>query len=238
MSARKISPSHPASGGKKTDELVFLFDVDNTLFDNDRMQNDLFEHIGREFGAKARKRYLEIYEELRSELGYADYLGALERYRIEKLRDPRFLNVSNWLIEYPFGKRVYPGALDVVKQSRRWGKSVILSDGDAVFQPRKVACSGLWKAFAGNVLIFIHKEQELDFVEDFCPAQHYVMFDDKLRLLEAIKDTWKDRVTTVFVKQGHYALDKKEVAKYRPADLSIERIADVLKMKRSAFLGA
>lgn len=238
MSARKSSLSHAVSGGRKTDELVFLFDVDNTLFDNDRMQNDLFDHIGREFGAKARKRYLEIYEQLRSELGYADYLGALERYRLEKLRDPRFLNVSNWLIEYPFPKRVYPGALEVVKQSRRWGKAMILSDGDAVFQPRKVAQSGLWKAFAGNVLIFIHKEQELDFVEGFCPAKHYVMFDDKLRLLEAIKDYWKDRVTTVFVKQGHYALDKKAVAKYRPADLSIARIADFLKMKGSAFLGA
>jgi len=238
MSAKRVSQSRTAGSRRKPAELVFLFDVDNTLLDNDRTQNDLFEHIGRNFGPDARKRYLEIFEELRTELGYADYLGALERYRLEKLRDPRFLNVSNWLIDYPFPKRVYPGALEVVKQCRRWGKAVILSDGDAVFQPRKVARSGLWKAFSGNVLIFIHKEQELECVEQFYPAKHYVMVDDKLRLLEAIKDIWKDRVTTVFVKQGHYALNKKDVAKYRPADISLRRIADLLKMERSAFLGA
>jgi hypothetical protein len=239
MSTRKALQSDAKRARRRAEhELVFLFDVDNTLLDNDRMQNDLFGHIGRNFGAEARKRYLEIFEELRTELGYADYLGALERYRLEKLRDPRFLNVSNWLIEYPFARRLYPGALDVVQQCRRWGKAVILSDGDAVFQPRKVACSGLWKAFSGNVLIFIHKEQELECVERFYPAKHYVMVDDKLRLLETIKGIWKDRVTTVFVKQGHYALNKKEVAKYRPADLMIRRIADLLKMQRSAFLGA
>ena len=239
MSVQKASQSRGGGSRRKSAaEVVFLFDVDNTLFDNDRMQDDLFGHIGREFGPQARKRYLEIFEELRTELGYADYLGALERYRLEKLRDPRFLNVSNWLIDYPFSKRVYPRALEVVKQFRRWGTAAILSDGDAVFQPRKVNRAGLWKAFSGNVLIFIHKEQELACVEQFYPAKHYVMFDDKLRLLEAIKDIWKDRVTTVFVKQGHYALNKKDVAKYRPADLTIQRIADLLKMKRSAFLGA
>jgi len=240
MTARQASKvrSRGRAAAPKKHDLVFLFDVDNTLLDNDRTQNDLFGHIGRKFGKKARERYLEIFEELRSELGYADYLGALERYRLEKLRDPRFLSVSNWLIDYPFPKRLYPGALEVVKQSRRWGKVVILSDGDAVFQPRKVQRSRLWKAFAGNVLIFIHKEQELDCVERFYPARHYVMVDDKLRLLQAIKDIWKDRVTTIFVRQGHYARDKRAIAQYPPADLSIHRIADLLELKRSAFLGA
>ena len=152
-------------------DLVFLFDVDNTLLDNDRLQSDLFRHIAREFGTEARKRYLAIFEELRSELGYADYLGALERYRLENLHDPRFLHVANWLVEYPFAARLYPGALDVVKHVKRWGKVAILSDGDAVFQPRKVERSGLWKAFGGNVLIFIHKEQELECVEQLYPAQ-------------------------------------------------------------------
>ncbi len=188
------------------------------------------------FGATARQRYLEIYEELRTELGYADYLGALERYRLEEMHDPHFLNVSNWLIEYPFAKRVFPGAIDVVEQCRRWGKAAILSDGDAVFQPRKVDQSGLWRAFGGNVLIFIHKERELDWVEKFYPAKHYVMFDDKLRLLEAIKEIWKDRVTTVFVQQGHYAADKAANAKYSPADHSVKRIADILHMKKADFL--
>lgn len=230
------STHRPPHRGK--DELVFLFDVDNTLLDNDRMQNDLFSHIEDEFGAKARKRYLAIFEELRQELGYADYLGAIERYRLEKMYDPRFLHVSNWLVEYPFAARVYPGALDVVKRCKRMGRVAILSDGDAVFQPRKVERSGLWKAFGGNVLIFIHKEQELKFVESFYPAEHYVMIDDKLRILQAIKDVWKDSVTTVFPKQGHYALDKKANAQYRPADLSIARIADLQKMKRNDFLPA
>ena len=240
MSAKQAARSHGKSTLSRAPEreLVFLFDVDNTLFDNDRTSGDLFNHIGRNFGAAARKRYLEIYEELRKELGYADYLGALERYRLEKMHDPRFLSVSNWLIDYPFPKRVYPGALEVVDQCRRWGQAAILSDGDAVFQPRKVGKSGLWDAFGGNVLIFIHKERELDWVERFYPAKHYVMIDDKLRLLQAIKDIWKDRVTTVFVKQGHYAEDKKAIAKYSPADHSIRRIADMLHMKKADFVPA
>jgi len=234
MSTSKASKSRAparAAAPRRMKDLVFLFDVDNTLLDNDRLQSDLFRHIAREFGGEARKRYLDIFEELRSELGYADYLGALQRYRQEKLRDPRFLHVANWLIEYPFPARLYPKALDVIKHVKRWGKVAILSDGDAVFQPRKVERSGLWKAVGGNVLIFIHKEQELQCVEQLYPAQRYVMIDDKLRLLQAIKDMWKDRVTTVFVRQGHYARDKKASAEYRPADVSIRRIADLLDIE-------
>jgi FMN phosphatase YigB (HAD superfamily) len=235
MTAKK-APSKSKKPVASAPELVFLFDVDNTLFDNDRMSSDLFGHIGRAFGTEARTRYLEIYEELRKELGYADYLGAIERYRLEKMHDPRFLSVSNWLIDYAFPRRVFPGAHDVVDQCRRWGKAAILSDGDAVFQPRKVERSGLWKAFSGNVLIFVHKERELDWVEHFYPAKHYVMVDDKLRLLQAIKDIWQERVTTVFVQQGHYAADKKALAQYRPADYTVKRIADILHMKKSDFL--
>ena len=241
MSARNAAKSKApvratARSGRK--DLVFLFDVDNTLLDNDRMQNDLFRHIQREFGKQARDRYLVIFEQLRSELGYADYLGALERYRIENLHDPRLLRVANWLVDYPFSARLYPGALDVIKHVKRWGQVAILSDGDAVFQPRKVERSGLWKAFGGRVLIFIHKEQELAAVERFFPAKHYVMVDDKLRLLQAIKDVWQHRVTTVFPRQGHYARDKKSNAKYRAADISIGCIGDLLDMKRTDFPGA
>lgn len=228
---------HPRAARGETKDLVFLFDVDNTLLDNDRLQNDLFRHIQSEFGKHALNRYLAIFEELRTELGYADYLGALERYRLERLHDPRLLHTANWLVEYPFAARLYPGALDVVKRCKRWGQVAILSDGDAVFQPRKVSRSGLWKAFSGHVLIFIHKEQELASVKRFYPARHYVMVDDKLRLLQAIKDVWKDRVTTVFVKQGHYARDKKSIEMYRPADISIRHIRDLLDMKRTAFIG-
>ena len=219
-------------------DLVFLFDVDNTLLDNDRLQNDLFRHLARKFGAKARSRYEAIFEELRAELGYADYLGALERYRLEKLHDLRLLCVSNWLVDYPFTARLYPGALDVIQRLKRWGRVAILSDGDAVFQPRKIEGAGLWKALDGHVLIFIHKEKELACVERFYPARHYVMVDDKLRILQAIKSTWKNRVTTVFPRQGHYAKDKKALAEYRPADISIRRIADLLELERSAFLTA
>jgi hypothetical protein len=239
MSAKKAVKSKTAgraARGKSVKELVFLFDVDNTLLDNDRLQSDLFRHIERDFGHDARTRYLEIFEELRSQLGYADYLGALERYRQEKLHDPRFLRMANWLIDYPFPARLYPGVFDVIKRARSWGQVAILSDGDAVFQPRKVEGSGLWRAVGGNVLIFIHKEQELDCVEKFYPARHYVMVDDKVRLLEAIKDIWKDRVTTVFVRQGHYAKDKKSVAQYRPADISIRRIADLLDIELRSWV--
>ncbi len=240
MTAKQATPwaSSRRGAANRVHDLVFLFDVDNTLLDNDRLQDDLFRHIGEEFGAKARRRYLAIFEELRSQLGYADYLGALERYRLEKMHDPRLLHVANWLVEYPFARRLYPGALDVIKRVKRWGQVAILSDGDAVFQPRKVAKSGLWSAFGDHVLIFIHKEKELDAVERFYPARHYVMVDDKLRILQAIKDIWKDRVTTVFPRQGHYARDKKAIADYRPADISIRGIGDLLNFKRTAFLSA
>jgi FMN phosphatase YigB (HAD superfamily) len=217
-------------------ELVFLFDVDNTLLDNDRVQNDLWNHIEREHGRRARERYLEIFEQLRSKLGYTDYLGALERYRLEDLHDPRLLRMSSWMVDYPFAKRLYPSALEVVKRTRRWGRTVVLSDGDAVFQPRKVERSGLWKAFGGHVLIYVHKEKALEDVERMYPARHYVMIDDKLRILDAIKKKWKGRVTTVFPKQGHYAHDEKTLAAYPPADISIARIGDLLKHQRSAFV--
>ncbi len=244
MSAKKAAKTKPtkkkglllAGARKPMRDLVFLFDVDNTLLDNDRFQSDLFRHIEREFGQDARRRYLEIFEELRNQLGYADYLGALERYRQEKLRDPRFLHMANWVIEYPFSQRLYPGSIEVIKRARKWGHVAILSDGDAVFQPRKVDRSGLWKAVGGNVLIFIHKEQELETVEQLYPARRYVMVDDKLRLLESIKDIWKDRVTTVFVQQGHYARDKKAIAQYRPADISIRRIADLLDIELRSWV--
>jgi FMN phosphatase YigB (HAD superfamily) len=218
-------------------DLVFLFDVDNTLLNNDRVQGDLFRHLARKFGPKARDRYVAIFEELRTELGYADYLGALERYRLENLHDPRLLQMANWLVDYPFGTCLYPGALEVIQRCKRWGRVAILSDGDAVFQPRKVERSGLWKAFGGHVLIFVHKENELRSVEKFYPAKHYVMVDDKVRILQAIKDIWKERVTTVFPKQGHYARDKASIAKYRPADISIRRVGDLLDFKRTSFLG-
>jgi FMN phosphatase YigB (HAD superfamily) len=219
-------------------EVVFLFDVDNTLLNNDQVLEDLLLHIESEFGAARRDRYLAIFEQLRAELGYADYLGALQRYRLEATCDPRLLMMSSFLLDYPFANRLYPGSLDVLEHLRQWGPTVILSDGDVVFQPRKVQRSGLWEAVEGRVLIYIHKEQMLDDVERRYPARHYVMVDDKLRILAAMKKIQRDRLTTVFPRQGHYALDAEIIAAYPPADITVERIGDLVDYGLPALLGA
>jgi FMN phosphatase YigB (HAD superfamily) len=216
--------------------LVFLVDVDNTLLDNDQIQNDLREHLEREFGAACRERYWRILEALFEELGYRDYLGALQRYRIEHPTDIRLLGMSSYLVDYPFADRLYTGALDVLNRLRSWGQTVILSDGDVVFQPRKVERSGINEAVGGNVLIYIHKEEALDDVERRYPALHYVMVDDKLRILAATKRAWGDRVTTVFPRQGKFANDPKVLAAYPPADVTVERIGELLSYKLSDLL--
>src|SRR6185312_11603678 len=205
--------------------VTFLIDVDNTLLDNDAVQADLREQLEADFGTASRDRYWSIFEQLRSELGYADYLGALQRFRFSAeqdptMNDPRFLGMSSFLVDYPFAERLYPGALQVIEHLHQWGPVVILSDGDVVFQPRKVQRSGLWDAVDGNALIYVHKEQELDDVEQRFPAEHYVMVDDKLRILTAMKKIWGERLTTVFPRQGHYALDLKVIANYPPADIT------------------
>ncbi len=220
-----------------TDEVVFLLDVDNTLLDNDAIEADLRRHLEEAFGVERQARYWEIFEALRADLGYADYLGALQRYRVEHLRDPRLLEISLFLVDYPFASRLYPGALAVVERLRTWGPTAILSDGDVVFQPRKIDRSGLWQAVRGHVLIYIHKEQMLDDVEQRYPARHYVMVDDKLRILAESKQFWGDRLTTVFPRQGHYAHDPKILATYPPADISVERIGDLVNVDRAALLG-
>jgi FMN phosphatase YigB (HAD superfamily) len=216
-------------------DLVVLFDVDNTLLDNDRIQRDLSDHLAAEYGQVARDRYWALFEDQRLALGYADYLGALQRYRLEVLHNPKVLRIANWLADYPFAERLYPGALDAVRHVAGWAQVAILSDGDAAFQPRKVARSGLWHSFADHVLIYVHKELVLDDVERHYPARHYVMIDDKLRILTAMKQQWGDRVTTVFARQGHYAFDPEELRKYPPADLSIDAIGDLVAFERGHF---
>jgi FMN phosphatase YigB (HAD superfamily) len=215
--------------------VVFLFDVDNTLIDNDHVQADLREHLEQTYGVAARDRYWEILEKLRDDLGYVDYLGALERFRIETIHRPDVLRMSSWLVDYPFADRLYPGALEAVKHVQQWGTAVILSDGDAVFQPRKVERSGLWRAFDNRILIYVHKEQELNDVERFYPADHYVLIDDKLRILAAVKKIWGERVTTVFAQQGHYAHDPKILGEFPPADIDLARIGDLVIYDLSAF---
>ena len=204
-----------------------LLDVDNTLLDNDAVTADLRQHLLDRFGVDCERRYWQLFEELRVELGYADYLGALQRYRLERPREPRVIEIGLFLLAYPFASRVYPGALQAIAALAARAPVVILSDGDVVFQPRKVEQSGLWDAVGGRVLIYVHKEEMLDDVEQRFPARRYVMVDDKLRILAAMKASWRDRLTTVFVRQGHYAHDPSQIARYPAADVTIERIADL-----------
>ena len=223
-------------------DVVFLLDVDNTLLDNDRVIADLRAHLEREFGAVTGARYWAHFEALRSELGYADYLGALQRWRLDAEPLPgaemRLLEMSDFLVDYPFADRLYPHAMDVIRRLNAIGRTVILTDGDVVFQPRKVRRSGLWDAVSGRVLIYIHKEQMLDSMQRHHPARHYVMVDDKLRILTAMKEVMRDRLTTVFPRQGHYALDPAAAATYPAADISIERIGDLLDIDNGAFRAA
>jgi hypothetical protein len=219
-------------------EIVFLLDVDNTLLDNDKVAADLRRHLTRAFGAERQQRYWEHFEELRAELGYADYLGALQRYRVEHPHDAQLLKISSYLVDYPFANRLFPGALDVIEHLGAWGPTVILSDGDVVFQPRKVERSGLLDAVEGRALIYIHKEQELEDVERCYPADHYVLVDDKLRILAAVKKVWGRRLTTVFPRQGHYACDPQALADYPPADITVERVGDLLGYDLPALLAA
>ena len=218
------------------DDVVFLLDVDNTLLDNDRVSGDLKTHLDREFGTDCGDLYWMILDELRNELGYTDYLGALQRYRLVVAYDPRVLEVSSFLVDYPFANRLYAGSLETVRHLRQWGPTVILSDGDVVFQPRKVQRSGLWDAVEGHVLIYIHKEQMLDDVKRRYPAHHYIMVDDKLRILAAMKRSWQDQLTTIFPRQGHYACDPKIVARYPAPDITVERIGALVDYDLQALI--
>jgi FMN phosphatase YigB (HAD superfamily) len=221
-----------------TPSTVFLFDVDNTLLDNDSVTEDLKRYLAKKVGEDSSRRYWEIFEQLRAELGYADYLGALQRYRVERPRDPKLLAVSHFMVNYPFANRLFPQSLDAVKYAQQFGRVVILSDGDVVFQPLKIDRSGLFEIFEGHVLIYIHKEHELDDVQSKYPATHYVMVDDKVRLLAAIKKYWGARVTTVFPRQGHYALDAAQVTQYPKPDLTLERIGELQNYSLDRILAA
>jgi FMN phosphatase YigB (HAD superfamily) len=218
--------------------VVFLFDVDNTLLDNDRVSADLRAHLDAEVGPDCGRQYWQIFEQLREELGYADYLGALQRYRQLRPRDLRVLAVSHYLVSYPFADRVFQGSLDALDYCASVGSTAILSDGDVVFQPHKIWRSGLNDAVGGRVLIYLHKELELDDVEERLPADHYVLVDDKVRILAAVKAAWGSRVTTVWPRQGHYALDRADVARYPVPDLVIERIGELVDHDLAGLLAA
>ena len=228
-----MKPKAPRTSGRA--KVVFLFDVDNTLLDNDRVIADLTKYLKSEVGPERARCYWTIFEQLRTQLGYADYLGALQRYRSEYPHDLGLLAVSRFLINYPFANRLFPNSLDVIAHVKKWGAAVLLTDGDVVFQPRKVDHSGLYEAVGGHALIYVHKERELADVEARYPAAHYVIVDDKHRILAAVKRTWGQRVTTVFVQQGHYARDPKLLAACAPTDVSVERIGDLLNFQLEQF---
>lgn len=208
-------------------QVVFLLDVDNTLLDNDRFAADLGERLEQGFGVTGRDRYWALYAKLRDEFGYADYLGALQAFRTGLDDDPDLLQMSNFLLEYPFAQRLYPGALEAIAHLRTLGLPVVLSDGDVVFQPRKIQHSGIWDAVDGRVLIYLHKERMLNVMQRRFPASHYVMIDDKPQLLVAMKRVLVDRLTTVFVRQGHYAAESKGIALDRAPDVTVEHIGDL-----------
>ena len=229
---------NPAKTKRKTRRSVFLFDVDNTLLDNDRVVDDLRSYLRTEVGLTKCERYWRIFEDLRSEVGFADYLGALQRYRAVYPYDMHLLSVSKYLIEYPFANRLFPNSIDAIRHVQQWGLAGLLTDGDVVFQPRKVERAGLYDAVQGQVLIYIHKEKALADVQAHYPAAHYIIMDDKLHLLAAIKKIWRGRVTTVFVRQGHYARDPKILSSVGPADLTIERIGDLLDYDQDQLVGA
>lgn len=219
-----------------TSDVVFLLDVDNTLLDGDRIVDDLREHLTRAFGIDCAQRYWAIFDALREELGYVDYLGALQRYRLDveqgSAHEQRLMMMSSFLIDYPFADRLYPRAMEVITHLGRFGPTVILTDGDVVFQPRKLQRSGLWDAVDGRALIYVHKEKVLDAVQRQYPARHYVMVEDKLRILAAMKAIWRERLTTIFVRQGHYALDPELIATHPAADVTIERIGELADLDR------
>ena len=219
-------------------QVIFLFDVDNTLLDNDRMKADLGDHVQKTFGEEAKDQLWALYEEERVKHGYADFLGTLEKFRLAHLEDPRVLKLSNWVMDYPFIERLYPDALGVVRHVRQWGLPVILTDGDGVYQPHKLERAGLLDAFGGHVLNYVHKEEELDSVRHAYPAEHYVLIDDKLKVLDAVKKAWGDRVTTVFPRQGHYANATKTLTSFPPADIEIARIADLMEHDFSMLVTA
>ena len=216
-------------------DTVFLLDVDDTLLDNDRFGADLGKRLESDFGVEARKRYWEIFEELRTKFGFADYLGSLQLFRGGLDDDPRLLGMSDFLLEYQFSNLLYPQALQAIGHLRTLGRPVILSDGDVVFQPRKIRHAGIWNAVDGAVLIYIHKERVLDHVQRRYPASHYVVVDDKPNLLAAMKSQLKERLTTVFVRQGHYALAAESNSVQPPPDRVIERIGDILNFQTSDF---
>ncbi|WP_158744178.1 HAD family hydrolase [Acidisphaera sp. L21] len=212
----------------ETAPLVFLVDVDNTLLDNDQFQDALKAHIAKVSGPAARDRYWEIQEHLFHSLGYRDYLGAFQTYRLERPEDVDAIWLSLFVVDFPYATLLYPGALELIAALRKLGRVVALTDGDAVFQPRKLQGAGLIEPLDRHIMICVHKEAEVAEIERRYPAERYVVIDDKIRLLTAFKKVWGNKVMTVFPRQGQFGLDTKVIAANPPADIDVDRIAQLL----------
>jgi FMN phosphatase YigB (HAD superfamily) len=221
--------------GAETTDTVFLLDVDNTLLDNDRFALELGARLERSFGLAHRERYWRIFEDLRARFGVADYLGTLQAFRDGLDDHPGLLDMSQFLLEFPFSTLLFPGALEVIAHLRTMGRPVVLSDGDVVFQPRKIRHAGIRDAVRGAVLIYLHKEKVMDHVQERYPAAHYVVVDDKPNLLTAMKLVMRERLTTIFVRQGHYALAAGSNPGMPAPDRTIERIGDLKTFNSADF---
>jgi FMN phosphatase YigB (HAD superfamily) len=223
---------------KPTNPLVVLLDVDNTLLDNDRFAVDLSAYLLKQFGADGRDRYWRLFAQRRDDLGYADYLGAVQAFRGGYDDDRDRLGLSAFVLDYPFAERLYPRALEVLAHLRACAPTVIFTEGDLVFQPRKLRSAGIWDAAGGQAIVCLHKTFALTLLHRRYPAAHYFMIDDKPALLAAMKRLLGTALTTVLVHQGQYARESSAgfqerrvppLPSTRPRpDLEIERIADLL----------
>jgi hypothetical protein len=217
------------------DDLVFLLDVDNTLLDNDRAKEDMAARVEDLVGAERAARWWELYEQVRQETDVVDYPRTLTRYRAVFPDEPRFPHLADFILGLPYAGYVYPGALETLTYLRTLGTTVIVSDGDAVYQAAKIARAGLAAAVDDHVLIFLHKEGRIEDVRQRYPAEHYLLIDDKLRILARLKGILGDLVTTLHVAQGHYASSERGI--YPAADLEVPSIAAVRQLGREVFLG-
>ncbi len=216
-------------------DMVFLFDVDNTLLDHDRVKQDLGALLDSRIFDGASEHYWSAYEAIRAETGQADFLASFQRCWIDSECNPHWLPAADLMLDYPYSDRLYPGALHVLEHVSRFAMVAIVSDGDAVLQPRKIRRAGLWQAVDGRVLIYQNKQQRLADIAHRFPAQHYVMIDDKPDVLVHMKSAWSSRLTTVFPRQGHYAHDQEHRHDQPEPDISIDHIGDMLKLDIKDF---
>lgn len=216
--------------------LVVLCDVDNTLLNDNRIVSDLCDFLLDKLGEQGAKQYWTHFEALSQSLGYADYLGALQRARDEHPHEMHFIAITNFLLTYPFSERLFPRALDVIDHVACWALPVIVSDGDVVLQPIKLHRAGLARKVQDRVLVYIHKEKELDDIMQRYPATHYVFVEDNLSILSSVKREWGQRVTTIHIRPHGHPPDEGRTA-LQP-DITLNDIGDMLRINEADLRGS